>query len=1160
MRAQQEERSMKTLKLLLAPVVHRRIAQRHRAKALAVALGKATAPSEAGLQALPVFQQWSDTAAQRLLRGSRIVYCERGTVLALQGEPLSVAEVIWVLTGKLTDLPTKDEYIKCANNALGGTGYHAGNTGLEEGRRVSTTREVLTGPAVLPQLFATENQKLIPLSVIQEITIDRLETYAAGHLAASDGVILKMPRERSIRCVTPVLACLIPLRVLNRELSSLSKAAQQHTILVAKTNVECMLTRRDEKPSMESILLQNRMLTKLNSLSLRQAWSQLRPVVYMPNEIICPNTYVADNIYFIRRGSVRLHRKKDAGTVEKVGAAVGLNAFVPYIMPKSLNETLTALSKTYCELWTISLPNFISHFENDLAACLVSAGRSLHYSTDQLQLTGKIRYVPAFMNLPELALHQISHSMKLRVYGPGQCIITANRYIREGIIVVVGRAHLLLTDKHMKKRKDCVKCGAPYFFCEALAKKVVSTAMFAETSVITLHCSPSSVLDAMEDNGCTPQEIEQMYDLAAKYIAEEYGAMEPRIEAQLRAASRVRERKMNLLPPKPKPSSLAVLEAVRLEQFQVENELITTLVTRLQALHHDPLDLLRHQYLTDFQHVMGPSTAEWAEQEQQERKRPVVGSCFTVDENGEVVIRDPAVVQHELLEDEAARGEHGLSLGASLSVSMGLDSHGRGGSRSMQCSSTSPPSPALSKDVTGGCTSNLVRSEALRDTATPRHVQLQSPSPKPPFSSPASPPAPRSGGRPSAEPLVKHSVTEIIQHFEHRSDHQQIGSNKYNLDAAHKSVQQSKGMCQRDLTVPLRAPVKHHGRGLLRGLGTAARARDVGDQANTRPPVLPRLAAIQHLKDEAVGFDHRAEYRKHLLKHPHAKRAKWRRNSAPKDANDTMRMEGLKKLRKKLHEKKGAGKKIGLNRSVISLVVLSSRSTWTKGALRSLLRLLRKTIPAKFFFFLEFRPVSPCIFVQRILELQKYRKMVVSNILYVLGGESSGKTTLVHQIQAIADGSVVSQPYKTAPTNGQNVSICRIQTNPKSGGIRERVEMREIGGSLSPHWDNFLRSSVEHEGHARRALIYLVDATAPHQLAEATTRFLQLTTHPGECRDWPTLLVLHKSHAAHAISTDDLLFLLGGLEPKSINVLEVDAWNGFGVGDVFQWLKTTAFG
>lgn len=183
--------------------------------------------------------------------------------------------------------------------------------------------------------------------------------------------------------------------------------------------------------------------------------------------------------------------------------------------------------------------------------------------------------------------------------------------------------------------------------------------------------------------------------------------------------------------------------------------------------------------------------------------------------------------------------------------------------------------------------------------------------------------------------------------------------------------------------------------------------------------------------------------------------------------------------------------------------------------------------------------------------------MSVSNILFVLGGESSGKTTLIQQLESLSSGSLVIQPYKAAPTTGQNISHLQLPVGKRG---KEQVEVREIGGSMAPHWDRFIKSTLEHEGNARRALLYVVDATAPHQLSEATTRFLQLTSYPGYCNDWPTVLVLHKSHAARAVSVNDLTFLLGGVSPDTFKVLEVDAWNGFGVGDVFDWLVETVFG
>lgn len=221
---------------------------------------------------------------------------------------------------------------------------------------------------------------------------------------------------------------------------------------------------------------------------------------------------------------------------------------------------------------------------------------------------------------------------------------------------------------------------------------------------------------------------------------------------------------------------------------------------------------------------------------------------------------------------------------------------------------------------------------------------------------------------------------------------------------------------------------------------------------------------------------------------------------------------------------------------------------------------------------------------------------MVSTVLYVLGCESSGKTSLIHQLEAMSRGFVEMQPLKTFPTAGQSVTTCTLKKplhaerrnvsvlrNPlhKSGSHRTdreqagtaevEVEIRELGGSMEPHWEKFLQSSskLEEKGNEgvrnggsetpiRYALMYVIDAVAIHQLCEASVHFLRLTQCPGECKAWPTLVVLHKCSAPNATSVKDLRLFFGDASSRTIQIIEVDAWTGYGLGDAFNWIQNIA--
>lgn len=215
-------------------------------------------------------------------------------------------------------------------------------------------------------------------------------------------------------------------------------------------------------------------------------------------------------------------------------------------------------------------------------------------------------------------------------------------------------------------------------------------------------------------------------------------------------------------------------------------------------------------------------------------------------------------------------------------------------------------------------------------------------------------------------------------------------------------------------------------------------------------------------------------------------------------------------------------------------------------------------------------------------------------VFYVLGCESCGKTSLIQQLESMSRGSLMLQPIKTFPTTGQCVTHCTLKeslvganshpsfasTSPsgsnnfpvrkKNEGIEAEIEIRELGGSMEPHWEKFLQSSVKlgvnnedvtnskgWQSPTCYALLYVIDAVAIHQLCQASNHFLRLTESSGLCKKWPTLLLLHKCNAPSAISVKDLRLFFGNFSPHVIHIIEVDAWTGYGIGDAFNWMQKT---
>ncbi|EPY37235.1 ADP-ribosylation factor-like 16 [Strigomonas culicis] len=122
------------------------------------------------------------------------------------------------------------------------------------------------------------------------------------------------------------------------------------------------------------------------------------------------------------------------------------------------------------------------------------------------------------------------------------------------------------------------------------------------------------------------------------------------------------------------------------------------------------------------------------------------------------------------------------------------------------------------------------------------------------------------------------------------------------------------------------------------------------------------------------------------------------------------------------------------------------------------------------------------------------------------------------------------------------------------------VEVREVGGLMVNSWEKFIKSKVSGtDGKAARyALLFVVSASAPQQLPLSISAFQLLKGCDGVCAEWPALIVVQKAGMPHVMSLPEVKQLvIDGALVQDTSIMEVDSWNGIGLGDVHVWLQKT---
>lgn len=184
----------------------------------------------------------------------------------------------------------------------------------------------------------------------------------------------------------------------------------------------------------------------------------------------------------------------------------------------------------------------------------------------------------------------------------------------------------------------------------------------------------------------------------------------------------------------------------------------------------------------------------------------------------------------------------------------------------------------------------------------------------------------------------------------------------------------------------------------------------------------------------------------------------------------------------------------------------------------------------------------------------------MQRILYVLGPEGCGKTDLVMQLEHFYHGELRLAPSRSAPTMGQEVSEIQCPDAARRDRVF-RVEIRELGGSIANTWASFIRSRTAKDAEpkaSRYALLYVVDATAPHQLPLSAMMLQYLCIGSSAvCSGWPVMVAIQKSAPLHAMMREEMVDMVfcPELQEAIASVAVVDSWNGVGIGDVAQWLQ-----
>ncbi|CCW64035.1 unnamed protein product [Phytomonas sp. EM1] len=616
------EKSRHILEKLFLPILLLR-ASKKRDERLTQKLSKRSSPPDENiLRQTWLFSNWPTVALKNVFERSTLKAFSDGRVVGLEGEPRKHLSVFYVVSGRVSHIPTKKEmralalYVPEVNESK----YHKADP-LRWFRFRDFEQDETAGASV---------------SISRDLLLGNLHIYRPGQLVDVELLLLGAPgRPRSLRCRSESVLLDIPLDAILTQFASLKPHTRQVALDKARSTGCSNLAKGNEKPSFKDIMYYNPVLQGLSTGNVEGAWMKLRPYLFCKGEIICTDVYNSNMVYFLKSGQVSItsSNSKETKVIDQCASHVGLDSFMVHTVPSCIGDHHMAVARCFCILWGINISDL-----NDLCCpsgllnCALLASKMVKHKWSRLDITGCLRKLVAFAPLSNDCLDGIAKDLEARVYPPGRRVVSGG-VLKGGIIVLVGKCAFGKISENARH----VSCGEPLYFCESLLNMTAPKLILAETSVMVLHCPPKVILDAVQafDNA---SDITNVLKLANEYVVGKYNLDISKTGiARQRAAQRVWEtkKKEHMLAAINRKDHMAKIQSKEDDNFLgaaiIENNILTNLTLQLQSLHYNEEEAQRYHFLHEApvfhstQHVVQPTSTYRND------------DYFTIDNSGKIV-------------------------------------------------------------------------------------------------------------------------------------------------------------------------------------------------------------------------------------------------------------------------------------------------------------------------------------------------------------------------------------------------------------------------------------------------------------------------------------------------------------------------------------------
>ncbi|CCW69782.1 unnamed protein product [Phytomonas sp. Hart1] len=578
-------------------------------------------PDENTLRQTWLFSKWPTSALKAVLERSTLKAFAPGRIVGLEGEPRRHLSVFYVVSGKVSHIPTKKEMWALALYVPERieSKYHKSDP-LKWFRYKNFEQNGTAGASV---------------SISRDLLLGNLHIYRVGQLVDVEFLLLGAPtRPRSIQCRDESILLDIPLDVILMQFYSLKPYTRQVALDKARSTGCLNLAKGNDKPSFKDILYYNPVLQGLSTGNVEHTWMKLTPFLFCKGEVICGDVYHSAVVYFIKSGQVSItsSNSKETKIIDQCASHIGLDSFMVHTVPSCIGDHHMAVARGFCILWGIPTSELSSLCSPlDLLNCSLLASKMVRHKWSRLNITGCLRKLVAFTPLSNDCLNGIAKGLVARVYPPGKRLMSCGE-LKGGVIVLVGKCALGKITENVRR----ITCGEPLYFCESLLNMAAPKPIFAETSTMVLHCPSKVILDAVQvfDNASN---ITNLLKMANEFVVGKYNLDISKTGiAQQRAAQRVWEakKKQHLIASLNKKEQMAETQIKGENNFLgtaiLENNILTNLTLQLQSLRYNEEEAQRYHFLHEVQVLhnphLDPSPVPYRSDEH-----------FTIDKNGKLV-------------------------------------------------------------------------------------------------------------------------------------------------------------------------------------------------------------------------------------------------------------------------------------------------------------------------------------------------------------------------------------------------------------------------------------------------------------------------------------------------------------------------------------------